>query len=597
MNKPKLVVGITQGDSNGIGYEVLIKSLADSRILDSFTPVVYGSSKIFGFYRKQIHEIEQMDTYVIHSAKDVHTKRINIVNCLPDNFYAEPGQSSPDSAKAAMMSLEAAVKDLKDGYIDVLVTGPINKRAMTAEGFGYTGHTEYLQDAFGAEDIAMIMVSPQLRVAVATGHIPLKDVPTALTKEKILSKLRLMNESLERDFAIPRPKIAVLGLNPHCGDGGLLGDEEQRIILPAVLQAQEEGILAFGPYSPDGYFGLGNYNRFDATLAMYHDQGLGPFKALAFSEGVNFTAGLPVVRTSPDHGTAYDMAGRDEADPHSQPARLRRAARRKNEELREAVDPAGPAAILRDPFAVGNEDHRLTRRFFREVVHQLLLGIGIEGGAELVQQQDRARPQQAAGDGDPLGLAFAQAGAAFAAAGVQPVRKREHEFRDGRFQGRAHLIFRRLGIAHQEILANGAAEERIALRNIDQVAPRRRGSIDFLRIVIQDHAAADRLEKGEHQADERALPRPGFADNRRSGQRREIKVQILQNHAGTVRIAVIQSFHANPGRAGKPNGFAVLLPRSLFQVHETVDGSGGIHEGRNLARQVHHRALDLADEL
>ena len=268
MNKPKLVVGITQGDSNGIGYEVLIKSLADSRILDSFTPVVYGSSKIFGFYRKQIHEIEQMDTYVIHSAKDVHTKRINIVNCLPDNFYAEPGQSSPDSAKAAMMSLEAAVKDLKDGYIDVL-------------------------------------------------HIPLKDVPTALTKEKILSKLRLMNESLERDFAIPRPKIAVLGLNPHCGDGGLLGDEEQRIILPAVLQAQEEGILAFGPYSPDGYFGLGNYNRFDATLAMYHDQGLGPFKALAFSEGVNFTAGLPVVRTSPDHGTAYDMAGRDEADPHS----------------------------------------------------------------------------------------------------------------------------------------------------------------------------------------------------------------------------------------------------------------------------------------
>ncbi|MBR2225609.1 MAG: 4-hydroxythreonine-4-phosphate dehydrogenase PdxA, partial [Bacteroidales bacterium] len=245
------------------------------------------------------------------------TKRINIVNCLPDNFYAEPGQSSPDSAKAAMMSLEAAVKDLKEGYIDVLVTGPINKRAMTAEGFGYTGHTEYLQDAFGAEEIAMIMVSPQLRVAIATGHIPLKDVPAALTKEKILSKLRLMNESLERDFAIPRPKIAVLGLNPHCGDGGLLGDEEQRIILPAVLQAQEEGILAFGPYSPDGYFGLGNYNRFDATLAMYHDQGLGPFKALAFSEGVNFTAGLPVVRTSPDHGTAYDMAGRDEADPHS----------------------------------------------------------------------------------------------------------------------------------------------------------------------------------------------------------------------------------------------------------------------------------------
>ena len=317
MSKPRLVVGITQGDSNGIGYEVIIKSLADSRILDSFTPVVYGSSKIFGFYRKGIHEIEQMDTYVIQSAKDVHLKRINIVNCLPDHFYAEPGQSSPDSAKAAMLSLEAAVKDLKEGYIDVLVTAPINKRAMTSEGFGYTGHTEYLQDAFEVKDITMFMVSPQLRVGVVTGHIPLKDVPTALTRESILAKLRLMNESLERDFAIRRPKIAVLGLNPHCGDGGLLGNEEQNIILPAVQQAQAEGILAFGPYSPDGFFGLGNYGRFDATLAMYHDQGLAPFKALAFSEGVNFTAGLPVVRTSPDHGTAYDMAGRDEADPRS----------------------------------------------------------------------------------------------------------------------------------------------------------------------------------------------------------------------------------------------------------------------------------------
>ncbi|MBQ3766239.1 MAG: 4-hydroxythreonine-4-phosphate dehydrogenase PdxA [Bacteroidales bacterium] len=317
MSKPKLVVGVTQGDSNGIGYEVIIKALADSRILESFTPVVYGSSKIFGFYRKQIHDIDQMETYVIHSAKDVHLKRINIVNCLPDNFYAEPGQSTPDSAKAAMMSLEAAVKDLKDGYIDVLVTGPINKRAMTAEGFGYTGHTEYLQDAFQSEEIAMIMVSEQLKVAVVTGHIPLKDVPGAITKERILSKLRLMNRSLERDFGIDSPKIAVLGLNPHCGDGGLLGDEEKDIILPAVQEAQSEGILAFGPYSPDGFFGLGNYGRFDATLAMYHDQGLGPFKALAFTDGVNFTAGLPVVRTSPDHGTAYDMSGRDQADPRS----------------------------------------------------------------------------------------------------------------------------------------------------------------------------------------------------------------------------------------------------------------------------------------
>ena len=313
----KPVVGITQGDGNGIGYEVIIKALADSRILESFTPVIYGSSKIYGFYRKQIHDIEPADTNVISSAKDVHPKRINIVNCLPDNVYVEPGQATPESAKAAIRSLQAAVRDIKDGPIDVLVTAPINKRAMVSEGFGYTGHTEYLQKEFGCADVAMFMVSEQLRIGVVTGHIPLKDVAASLTKERILGKLRLMDKSLRRDFGIDAPKIAVLGLNPHCGDGGLLGDEEQSVILPAVQAAQAEGILAFGPYSPDGYFGMGHYGKFDATLAMYHDQGLAPFKALSFQDGVNFTAGLPIVRTSPDHGTAYELAGRDQADPHS----------------------------------------------------------------------------------------------------------------------------------------------------------------------------------------------------------------------------------------------------------------------------------------
>ena len=313
----KPVVGITQGDGNGIGYEVIIKALADSRILESFTPVIYGSSKIYGFYRKQIHDIEPADTKVISSAKDVHPKRINIVNCLPDNVYVEPGQATPESAKAAIRSLQAAVRDIKDGHIDVLVTAPINKRAMVSEGFGYTGHTEYLQKEFGCADVAMFMVSEQLRIGVVTGHIPLKDVAASLTKERILGKLRLMDKSLRRDFGIDAPKIAVLGLNPHCGDGGLLGDEEQSVILPAVQAAQAEGILAFGPYSPDGYFGMGHYGKFDATLAMYHDQGLAPFKALSFQDGVNFTAGLPIVRTSPDHGTAYELAGRDQADPHS----------------------------------------------------------------------------------------------------------------------------------------------------------------------------------------------------------------------------------------------------------------------------------------
>ena len=313
----KLVVGITQGDGNGIGYEVIIKALADERMLDLCTPVIYGSSKIFGFYKKHIHDIEQINTNVITSAKDVHQKRVNIVNCLPENVYVEPGQSTPESAKAAMTSLEKAVADIKEGYIDVLVTAPFNKRAMAGEGFGYTGHTEYLENEFGVDEVAMIMVADRLKVGIVTGHIALKDVVKEISKEKILRKLRLMKSSLQRDFGIDAPKIAVLGLNPHCGDGGLLGDEEQQIILPAVQEANAEGILAFGPYSSDGFFGLGNYMTFDAVLARYHDPGRTPFKALAFEDGVNFTAGLPIVRTSPDHGTAYEMAGRDLADPRS----------------------------------------------------------------------------------------------------------------------------------------------------------------------------------------------------------------------------------------------------------------------------------------
>ena len=318
----KLVVGITQGDGNGISYEVIIKALADERILDMCTPVIYGSSKIFGFYKKHIHNIDQINTNVINSAKDVHQKRVNIVNCLPENVFVEPGQPTPESAKAAMTALERAVADIKEGHIDVLVTAPINKRAMVGEGFGYTGHTEYLENQFGVEEVAMIMVCDRLKVGVVTGHIPLKDVPAQLTTEKILKKLRLMKSSLQRDFGINAPKIAVLGLNPHCGDGGIIGDEEKNIILPAIEAAAAEDIMAYGPYSADGFFGLGNYSKFDAVLAMYHDQGLTPFKALAFEDGVNYTAGLPIVRTSPDHGTAYEMAGRDMADPRSMKAAI-----------------------------------------------------------------------------------------------------------------------------------------------------------------------------------------------------------------------------------------------------------------------------------
>lgn len=313
MNK-KLIVGISQGDSNGIGYEVIIKALSDERILSQFTPVVYGSPKIWNFYLKTIPEIEKLDVNVIPSAKNAQSGVINLVNCLADNVFAEPGAPTPEGAQAAIKALSKAVEEIKAGYLDVIVTAPINKKAISGQGFKFPGHTEFFQDAFKVNDVTMLMISDRLTLGVATGHIPLKDVPAAITKEKILSKLRVMKQSLARDFRIDNPKIAVLSLNPHSGDGGLLGTEEQDIIIPAIKDAQEEGINAFGPFSPDGYFGLGTYEKFDATLAMYHDQGLSPFKAIVFADGVNYTAGLPIVRTSPDHGTAYELAGRDLAD-------------------------------------------------------------------------------------------------------------------------------------------------------------------------------------------------------------------------------------------------------------------------------------------
>ncbi len=317
MNNRKITVAISQGDTNGIGYEVIIKALSDSRILDSFTPVIYGSSKAFGFYKKLLHNLECPETYVISSAKEAKPKAINIVNCVADNIIVEPGKSTPDSAKAAMNALDAAVEDIKNGFADVLVTAPINKKAMGLVNFGYTGHTEYLKKKFSVDDATMIMISDNLKLGVVTGHIPLRNVASSISHDKIIDKLRMLRSSLKRDFGMDEPKIAVLGLNPHCGDKSLMGEEEEKIILPAVQDARNEGIMAYGPYSADGYFGTGSYNLFDVTLAMYHDQGLAPFKAIGFEEGVNFTAGLPIVRTSPDHGTEYAIAGRDEANAQS----------------------------------------------------------------------------------------------------------------------------------------------------------------------------------------------------------------------------------------------------------------------------------------
>lgn len=314
MNR-KIIIGITQGDTNGIGYEVIIKSLTDARLLDLCVPIVYGSSRAFGFYKKQLSDVENLNTNIISTAKDYHPKRVNIINCVPDNFRIDPGQPAPEAAGAALISLQSAVADLKKGDLDAIVTAPLNKKAVALHLPGFIGHTEYLVSETEARDGMMFMISDKLRVGAVTNHLALSSVPSTLTEEKIVSKLRLMNESLMRDFAIVRPKIAVLGLNPHSGDGGMLGSEEIDVINPAIEQANHENILAFGAYSPDGFFSTHQQYNFDAVLAMYHDQGLIPFKALAFDTGVNFTAGLPVVRTAPDHGTAYELAGKGLANP------------------------------------------------------------------------------------------------------------------------------------------------------------------------------------------------------------------------------------------------------------------------------------------
>lgn len=298
-----------------MGYEVIIKSLTDARMLELCIPIVYGSSRAFGFYKKQLPDVENLNTNVINTAKDYHPKRVNIINCVPDNFRIDPGQPTPEGANASLIALREAVKDLKNGDLDAMVTAPLNKKAVALHFPGFTGHTEYLVNEFGAGDGLMFLIADKMRVGVVTNHLPLSKVPESITIDRILSKLRLMNESLKKDFGIVRPKIAVLGLNPHSGDGGLLGNEEIDIINPAIAAANEEDILAFGAYFPDGFFSTHQQYDFDAVLAMYHDQGLIPFKALAFDTGVNFTAGLPVVRTSPDHGTAYELAGKGMANP------------------------------------------------------------------------------------------------------------------------------------------------------------------------------------------------------------------------------------------------------------------------------------------
>jgi 4-hydroxythreonine-4-phosphate dehydrogenase len=315
-NQDTIRVGITQGDINGIGYEVIIKTLMEPHMIELCTPIIYGSPKVAAYHRKALN-IEGLSFNHIRNANEAHTKRINIINCMDDSVRVELGKSTREAGESSFNALDAACIDLEQGLIDVLVTAPINKDNIQSEHFSFPGHTEYLAQRFKTNNYVMLMVSDTMKMGVVTTHVPLSEVSKNITKEAILSKLRIISHSLQQDFSITKPRIAVFGLNPHAGDNGLLGNEEIDIILPAILQAKKEGIIALGPYPADGFFGSNDYRKFDAILAMYHDQGLIPFKMASFEHGVNYTAGLPIIRTSPAHGTAYSIAGEDKASPAS----------------------------------------------------------------------------------------------------------------------------------------------------------------------------------------------------------------------------------------------------------------------------------------
>ena len=315
MSEP-LKIGISIGDTNGIGLEVIIKTLLDNQIYKYCTPIVYGHTKVASYHRKALG-INDFSFQVINQAEQAQRNKPNMINCWEEDVKIDLGESNENGGKYAFLSLQKATEDLISGKIDALVTAPINKHSIQSDEFRFAGHTEYIQEKAGGLDSLMFLMSDELKVGVVTAHIPVKDIADNITIDKIVSKLRLISSSLKNDFWIEKPKIAVLGLNPHAGDNGLLGNEDNDIIAPAIEAANKEGIFAFGPYPADGFFGNKAYAKFDAVLAMYHDQGLIPFKTLSFNQGVNFTAGLNVVRTSPDHGTGFDIAGKNMASESS----------------------------------------------------------------------------------------------------------------------------------------------------------------------------------------------------------------------------------------------------------------------------------------
>ena len=312
----KIKIGISHGDVNGISYEVIIKTLIDPRMNEICIPVIFGSPKVVAYHRKAL-EIENFSPISIHSPDEARGNKVYVVNCVDDNIRVELGKTTESAGIASYAALKAATDALEQGSIDALVTGPVSKQNIQHADFNYSGHTEYLQARFGVNEVMMLMVSDLMKVGLVAGHIPITQLGSLITTDLIVEKLKILSHSLLVDFGIRSPRIAVLGLNPHAGEAGLLGEEEQAVIIPAIEQSRSQKILVFGPFPADGFFGAGRFRQFDAVLAMYHDQGLAPFKALNMESGVNFTAGLPVVRTSPAHGTAFELAGKDEASSDS----------------------------------------------------------------------------------------------------------------------------------------------------------------------------------------------------------------------------------------------------------------------------------------
>ena len=316
MEDNKIKVGITQGDINGVGYEVILKTFSDPAMLELCTPVIYGSPKVAAYHRKALDLPTNFS--IVGSAAEAASNRLSVVNCTNDEVKVEFSKADTEAGKAALDALERAINEYREGLIDVIVTAPINKHTIQSETFSFPGHTEYIEERLGnGAKSLMILMKNDFRVALVTGHVPVSQIASTITKELIQGKLAIFNQSLKKDFAIGAPRIAVLSLNPHAGDEGLLGKEEEEIIIPALKEMAAKGVLCYGPYPADGFMGAGSFEHFDGVLAMYHDQGLAPFKALAMDEGVNYTAGLPVVRTSPAHGTAYDIAGKGMASEDS----------------------------------------------------------------------------------------------------------------------------------------------------------------------------------------------------------------------------------------------------------------------------------------